>query len=79
MEVVRHGAPMTPKFEAAVLAPTLLRVATTDLQHDLIFAVRREFPNWYMPDASPEDLLHSRLFWNQEYLPKGKRTVGLGR
>ena len=51
----------------------LLRFPSHDGQHELCLAVRREFPDWFMPKSNERQRLHSVQWWGNEYLPPDQR------
>lgn len=72
-DVVQCGDPLREKFGAAISGPAM-RFRSADGKHDLVLGVRREFPNFDMPDGDEDDLTTSRKFFGQEYIPGKKRS-----
>lgn len=72
-DVVECGQPLREKFGAAIDGP-VMRFRSVNGKHDLLLGVRREFPNFDMPDGDEADLTTSRQFFAQEYIPGKKRT-----
>lgn len=66
------GEEMPKAFTEAVTGE-LLRFPSHDGQHELCFAVRREFPDWFMPRSNQKQMRHSNAFWAGEYLPAEQR------
>jgi len=72
-DIVECGQPLREKFGAAISGP-VVRFRSVDGKHDLVLGVRREFPNFDMPEGDEDDLKTSRGFFNQEYVPGKKRS-----
>lgn len=51
----------------------MLRFPSHDGKHELCLAVRKEFPNWFMPRSNEKQRLHSVRWWGNEYLPENER------
>jgi hypothetical protein len=69
VEMVPAGAPLPAKYEAAVMPDTQVRFASTDGKHELVFAIKPGFRDWYLADSNRKQMEHARRFWGQEYLP----------
>ncbi len=67
-DIIAAGDPLREKFTAAVMPGSIITFASKCGQFDLVLGVRREFPNFDMPEASEEQRAHSVRFWNQEYI-----------
>lgn len=55
------------------IAGDLLRFPSHDGKHELCLAVRKEFPDWFMPRSNEKQRLHSVRWWGNEYLPVEQR------
>jgi hypothetical protein len=66
-DIIPAGEPLAPKFAAAT-TNIFSRFRSVCGNFDLVFAVRGEFPSWYLPEASDEQRKHSIAFWAQEYM-----------
>lgn len=62
-----------PRAFLETICGDVLRFPSHDGRHELCFGVRREFPEWFMPRSTPEQMRHSVAWWNQEYLSKEER------
>jgi hypothetical protein len=51
----------------------MFRFPSHDGKHELCLAVRKEFPNWFMPRSNEKQRLHSVKWWGNEYLPENER------
>lgn len=72
-DIVQCGDPLRERFGAAITGP-VMRFRSVDGKHDLVLGVRREFPNFDMPEGDEDDLVKSRQFFSQEYIPGKKRS-----
>jgi hypothetical protein len=75
MDVIKAGSSLDPKFSAAIIDSTEVRFASLCGKFDIVLAVRREFPNWRLPESNDQQRRHSIKFWNGEYLPINKRAA----
>jgi len=66
-DIIPAGDSLRTKFCAAITGE-VIRFRDVTGQFELVLGVRREFPDFDMPEKSEAERLHSIAFWNQEYL-----------
>lgn len=70
---VRNTAEAIPAAFLETVTGELLRFPSRDGRHELCLAVRKEFPDWFMPRSNEKQRLHSVQWWGNEYLPPEQR------
>ncbi len=70
--IQKTGEDIPHEFTNAVIGE-MLKFPSSDGRHELCFAVRHEFPDWFMPPSNEKQRLHSVKWWGNEYLAPDQR------
>lgn len=62
-EIVGPSRAPSDKFMAAVIPETAITFLSVDGNHRMVIAVRREFPDWEMPQKTRSQMNKAKGFW----------------